>query len=39
MDIILTAYFSVLPLSKFLIIIGCGISAIIIYALYTFLDN
>jgi hypothetical protein len=39
MDIILTAYFQILPPSYFLLIIGFGITAIIVYTIYGFFDE
>ena len=38
MDTTLTAYFQILPASYFLLIIGFGILAIIVYALYNYFD-
>ena len=38
MDTTLTAYFQILPASYFLLIIGFGVFAIIIYAFYNFFD-
>jgi hypothetical protein len=38
-DTILTDYFSIFPTSYFLLLIAIGISAILIYTLYGYLEN
>jgi hypothetical protein len=39
MDTILTAYFQIFPQEYFLLFIAFGISAVIVYTLFTFFDN
>jgi len=39
MDVIITAYFQIFPQEYFLLLISFGISAIIIYGLFSFFDD
>jgi len=39
MDTILTAYFQILPPNYFLLIIGFGITSVIVYAIYSIFDE